>query len=44
MTDSATVAAVQCSSTASIEDNKAALASLVADAAAQGAQLILLPE
>lgn len=44
MTDSARVAAVQCSSTASIEDNKAALAALVAAAAAQGAQLVLLPE
>lgn len=38
------MAAVQCSSGADIPANKAQLAGLVADAAAQGAQLILLPE
>ncbi len=38
------IAAVQCNSGADIDANKTQLAGLVADAAAQGAKLILLPE
>ena len=44
MTDLTCVAVVQCNSLADVEHNKVQLTGLVADAAARGAKLVLLPE